>query len=235
MSANGLDVFDRTLEATHIWLNEICSELGPDKHIAWKVLSVVLHKLRDRLPLPLAAHHPRTITLGGASKSFWGGLRVGWIRAPRDLMATLVSARLTLDLGAPVLQQLFLTDLLGHREQIITERRTAIVSSRDALVGALRNRLPQWRFRMPEGGLCLWVELPEALSTPLCAAADQRGVVLAPGAQFAVEGGMERFVRLPFTGHSPEVVDEAVERLALAWDDAQSSRPTRQGRSPLVA
>jgi len=56
MSANGLDVFDRTLEATHIWLNEICSELGPDKHIAWKVLSVVLHKLRDRLPMPLAAH-----------------------------------------------------------------------------------------------------------------------------------------------------------------------------------
>ncbi len=56
MSANGLDVFDRTLETTHIWLNEICSELGPDKHIAWKVLSVVLHKLRDRLPLPLAAH-----------------------------------------------------------------------------------------------------------------------------------------------------------------------------------
>ncbi len=56
MSANGLDVFDRTLEATHIWLNEICSELGPDKHIAWRVLCVVLHKLRDRLPLPLAAH-----------------------------------------------------------------------------------------------------------------------------------------------------------------------------------
>ena len=56
MSANGLDVFDRTLETTHIWLNEICRELGPDKHIAWKVLSVVLHKLRDRLPLPLVGH-----------------------------------------------------------------------------------------------------------------------------------------------------------------------------------
>jgi uncharacterized protein (DUF2267 family) len=56
MSTHGLEVFDRTLETTHIWLNEICSELGPDKHIAWKVLSVVLQKLRDRLPLPLAAH-----------------------------------------------------------------------------------------------------------------------------------------------------------------------------------
>jgi uncharacterized protein (DUF2267 family) len=56
MSAHGLEVFDRTLETTHIWLNEICDELGPDKHVAWKVLSVVLQKLRDRLPLPLAAH-----------------------------------------------------------------------------------------------------------------------------------------------------------------------------------
>ena len=56
MSANGLDVFDKTLETTHIWLNEICNDLGPDKQVAWKVLSTVLHKLRDRLPIGLSAH-----------------------------------------------------------------------------------------------------------------------------------------------------------------------------------
>ena len=56
MSACGVDVFDRTLEATHIWLNEICNDLGPDKQVAWKVLSTVLHKLRDRLTVNLAAH-----------------------------------------------------------------------------------------------------------------------------------------------------------------------------------
>jgi uncharacterized protein (DUF2267 family) len=56
MSSSGLDVFDRTLETTHIWLNEICSDLGPDKQVAWKVLSTVLHKLRDRLTVNLAAH-----------------------------------------------------------------------------------------------------------------------------------------------------------------------------------
>jgi uncharacterized protein (DUF2267 family) len=56
MSASGLDVFDRTLETTHIWLNEICTDLGPDKQVAWKVLSTVLHKLRDRLTINLAAH-----------------------------------------------------------------------------------------------------------------------------------------------------------------------------------
>src|SRR5438874_3611752 len=56
MSASGLDVFDRTVEITHVWLNEICSDLGPDKQLAWKVLSTVLHKLRDRLTVNLAAH-----------------------------------------------------------------------------------------------------------------------------------------------------------------------------------
>ncbi len=56
MSANGLEVFDKTLETTHVWLKEICDNLGPDKQVAWKVLSVVLRKLRDRLPIGLAAH-----------------------------------------------------------------------------------------------------------------------------------------------------------------------------------
>jgi uncharacterized protein (DUF2267 family) len=56
MSANGLEVFDKTLETTHIWLKEIMADLGPDKQVAWKVLSTVLHKLRDRLTINLAAH-----------------------------------------------------------------------------------------------------------------------------------------------------------------------------------
>ncbi|HEX6741067.1 MAG TPA: DUF2267 domain-containing protein [Sphingomicrobium sp.] len=57
MSASGLDVFDRTVETTHVWLNEICDDLGRhDKQLAWKILSTVLHKLRDRLTINLAAH-----------------------------------------------------------------------------------------------------------------------------------------------------------------------------------
>jgi uncharacterized protein (DUF2267 family) len=56
MSANGLEVFDKTLETTHVWLKEIMADLGPDKQVAWKVLSTVLHKVRDRLTVNLAAH-----------------------------------------------------------------------------------------------------------------------------------------------------------------------------------
>jgi uncharacterized protein (DUF2267 family) len=56
MSATGLDVFDKTLQTTNVWLDEITATLGPDRQLAWKVLSVVLHKLRDRMPVELSAH-----------------------------------------------------------------------------------------------------------------------------------------------------------------------------------
>jgi uncharacterized protein (DUF2267 family) len=56
MSTNGLPVFDKTLQTTHIWLDEIMQRLGPDKQVAWKALGVVLHRLRDLLPVEAAAH-----------------------------------------------------------------------------------------------------------------------------------------------------------------------------------
>ncbi len=56
MPANGVEVFDRTLQTTHVWLDEIMAELGPDRQVAWRALSAVLRTLRDRLPIELAAH-----------------------------------------------------------------------------------------------------------------------------------------------------------------------------------
>jgi uncharacterized protein (DUF2267 family) len=56
MSATGLDVFDKTLQTTNKWLDEIMVEIGPDRQIAWHALGAVLRTLRDRLTLGLAAH-----------------------------------------------------------------------------------------------------------------------------------------------------------------------------------
>ena len=47
MSATGLDVFDKTLQTTHIWLDEMMAKLGPDRQVAWHVLGAVLHALRE--------------------------------------------------------------------------------------------------------------------------------------------------------------------------------------------
>jgi uncharacterized protein (DUF2267 family) len=56
MSAYGLEVFDRTLQTTHIWLDEIIEQLHTDRETAWRVLGAVLRALRDRLPLGRSAH-----------------------------------------------------------------------------------------------------------------------------------------------------------------------------------
>ena len=56
MSATGLDVFDKTLQTTHIWLDELMAEIGPDRQVAWHVLGTVLRAVRDRIPLELAVH-----------------------------------------------------------------------------------------------------------------------------------------------------------------------------------
>jgi uncharacterized protein (DUF2267 family) len=58
MSATGLDVFDKTLQTTNIWLDELMRDdaIGPDRQVAWHVLGAVLHAVRDRLPVDLAAH-----------------------------------------------------------------------------------------------------------------------------------------------------------------------------------
>ncbi|NYG56458.1 PLP-dependent aminotransferase family protein [Nocardioides perillae] len=171
---------------------------------------------RAGMPAPFAVHSPDAITLGSASKSHWGGLRLGWVRAPRDLVDRLTRARLGVDLGAPVLEQLVLARLLGDDHEVAVEHRRRLRRQRDALVAAVARELPSWRTRVPQGGLALWCELPEPVATALAAEADQRGVVVAPGPTFAVEGGLGRFVRLPWTRPEAEL-ELAVRRLAEAW------------------
>src|ERR687886_176925 len=56
MSSTGLEVFDRTVQETNIWLGEIAEDLGPDRQVAYRVLRAVLHALRDRLTVEQAAH-----------------------------------------------------------------------------------------------------------------------------------------------------------------------------------
>ncbi len=185
------------------------------------------------MPRPFAAYAPETLSVGSASKSFWGGLRLGWLRVPRGAEQRFTDTRIGLDLGAPVLEQLVLARLLEQGDTVVEANRVRLREQRDALVAAVSTRLPEWRFHRPGGGLALWCELPEGSSgTALATEAERHGVIVAPGPAFAPEGGLDRFVRIPWT-RPPAELRDAVDRLALAWDTDRvrtARRPGARGR-----
>jgi DNA-binding transcriptional MocR family regulator len=184
---------------------------------------------------PFAAFDGRTITVGSASKSHWGGLRIGWIRVPINEVGRFMEARVTLDLGAPVLEQVVLSHLLRQGSAPVEAQREQLRLQRAALVHALAQELPDWQYALPPGGLALWCTLPEPLSTPLVAAAEREKVLLAPGSAFAVDGrGIERHVRIPYALH-PDTLVDAAGRIATAWERAKRQRGRRSTRRPVVA
>jgi DNA-binding transcriptional MocR family regulator len=185
------------------------------------------------MPRPFASYAADTITLGSSSKPYWGGLRLGWIRAPHGTMDRLTQARVSLDLGAPVLEQLVLAHLLEGGTDVLDQHRTRLREQRDALVLAIGERLPEWGFRVPGGGLALWCELPDDGAIALVTEAERRGVIVAPGPVFAVEGGLNRFVRVPWTRSVPEL-QTAVERLAEAWAVVRGGDVTATSRSRVM-
>ncbi len=177
----------------------------------------------------------RVLTIGGMSKPYWGGLRIGWVRAAASVIARLAAARVAVDMSSPVLDQLVAARLLTAREQVVAARRAELRARRDTLVAALRANLPEWRFVVPNGGLCMWVELDAPVTSALARVVEEAGVRLAPGPRFGTDGTMERFLRLPYTLPEADLV-EAVRRLAEArqsLDRPSSVRPLRP--PPIVA
>jgi DNA-binding transcriptional MocR family regulator len=185
------------------------------------------------VPAPFASFHPDTLTAGSLSKAFWAGLRIGWLRVPDARLDEITRARLSLDLGCPVLEQLAATRLIGRRE-LVDQRLRQLRSSRDVALDALARHLPEWSVRRPSGGLHLWCELPEPVSSALVARAEDRDVILAAGPEFAPEGGLDRFVRIPFT-QPADLLADAIERLAEAWRETLAepigSRKARKART----
>jgi DNA-binding transcriptional MocR family regulator len=179
------------------------------------------------LPPPVAAfdRHARVLTVGGMSKPYWGGLRVGWVRAAGPVVQRLAAVRMGVDVASPVLDQLVAVRLLERADEIIPARRAELLAQRDALVGALRDELPQWRFTVPDGGVSLWAELDAPVASALARTAEELGVRVAAGPRFGVDGTMERFLRLPYTLQPADLV-EAVHRLAAARHDLErAGRP----------
>jgi len=177
----------------------------------------------SEVPGPIAGDgtSPHVVTIGSASKSFWGGVRVGWVRADPQVVRRLARVRQSADIATPVLEQLAVVELLRRADEILPGRVAELRARRDLLVDLVRDALPDWRVPVPAGGLCLWVDLGRPLAQALAAAAVPHGVLVTPGPAFTPDGSSRDRVRLTFT-REPEQLATAVGRLARAWSQVTS-------------
>jgi DNA-binding transcriptional MocR family regulator len=170
-------------------------------------------------PIASFAQRPGTVlTIGSASKTVWGGLRVGWVRTSIENVDRLIAARMANDLGAAVIDQLVFSELLDDFEPVLAYRRDALRASRDALESALQAHLPTWRMSPTRGGIASWVQLDEPVSSAITIAARSRGLLIGAGPWFGLDGEFEQFIRVPITADA-DAITRAVEILADAFGD----------------
>ena len=177
---------------------------------------------------PLAAHGPGHISIGSLSKAFWGGLRVGWVRADLDTVQRLTTVAVRANMSGPAVEQLAACHLLDGADAALQAHRERLRERRGALVDALAEHLPAWRVPVPPGGLVLWCQLPSRCSTALTAAAAEHGLRLAAGPRFSTGHAVDDRLRLPYT-HPPDVLRRAVERLAAADANTGTNRHQKPG------
>ncbi|MGW2407394.1 MocR-like transcription factor YczR [Streptomyces sp. NPDC001739] len=192
----------------------------------WLVVDETLADLALDVPAPppFAAHAAaggtgQVITLGSMSKTHWGGLRIGWLRAPARLVTELAGQRVATDMGGSVVDQLLALTLLAQAEDLLPPRLDQLRRQRAALAAALAEHLPQWTWRLPPGGLSLWADLGEPVASALAERALEHGVRIESGAYFATDPGIfEQRLRIPYTTPA-DTLREAVRRMATALAD----------------
>jgi len=156
------------------------------------------------------------LTVGSLSKLFWGGLRLGYVRGDEATLARLARLKASTDIGTPVASQVIASRLLPQADEIRENRRLERRHRYEVLTGVLRERIPEWTWAEPDGGLCLWTHMSRGDAAAFVPVAARHGVGIAPGAVSSTSEAHSDYLRLPF-GHRPDVLTEAAHRLGDAW------------------
>src|SRR5262245_15876820 len=175
--------------------------------------------LAGRPPAPIAAFDREApiLTIGSLSKLYWGGLRIGWIRASEEILLRMTRLKIMADLGGSLIGQLVAVRLLAEAERVRAIRRREMRERLERLTGLLSRHLPEWSWVEPAGGLSLWVKLPRGDASTFAQVALRHGVAVVPGALASPTGGWADRLRMPYVLEAGPM-REGVERLARAWE-----------------
>src|SRR5579871_1068178 len=158
-----------------------------------------------------------TVLLRSFSKVSFPGLRVGWALGPKRLIERLRHAKEASDLHTDQLSQAVLLEFVesgkleAHRERVLAAGAERLA----ATLEACREFLPAWtRWTEPEGGMNVWVRLPQPLNaSELLPRAQKDGVAYMPGRYFEVSRRDAGALRLSFAGLPPEQIRKGLEIL----------------------
>jgi 2-aminoadipate transaminase len=171
-------------------------------------------------------HAGNVIYFGSFSKTLAPGLRLAWIAAPPEVIAKLVQIKQGADLHTSIFVQMvaYETARDGFLERHIQKIRAVYRERRDVMLAAMEEHFPKTvHWTQPQGGLFLWVSLPEGMvSSQLLRTALQRKVAFVPGNSFFAvdEQAGDRHFRMNYSNMKPEMIREGICRLAQVIREA---------------
>ena len=154
------------------------------------------------------------------SKTLAPGLRLGWIVAPKDVVAKIVQMKQGTDLHTSSFDQMVAYEVArgGFLDRHVRHIREVYRQRRDVMLHAMEDSFPpEVHWTHPQGGLFLWVTTPESINTAdLLKEAIQQKVAFVPGHSFHPTGGGHNTMRLNFSNASEEMIVEGIRRMAVA-------------------
>jgi 2-aminoadipate transaminase len=189
-------------------------------------------ELRFRGEPELSMRHflgDQAVLLGSFSKIVSPGLRLGWIVSSPAIMEKLVIAKQASDLHSSSFEQRLVHRFLldQNLDQHLDRIRAAYGAQRDVMIRMIEAHCPpEIRFTRPEGGMFLWVTLPEGLSSmDLFDRAVRENVAFVPGHPFYIDGGGDQTLRLNFSNTDPGRIEEGIQRLGKAMKQLTAGPP----------
>jgi len=160
----------------------------------------------------------RVVHLGSFSKILAPGLRVGWISASPELILKFELIKYGADLQPNELVEMTIDSYLRkhnldeHLEKIKAEYK----ARRDLMIDVIRNEFPaEAKWYYPEGGMFVWIELPEGINTrELLKKAVDKGVAFIPGGSFYPNGGVEYAFRINFSNMQRKKIVQGMKILS---------------------
>ncbi|MBU1815753.1 MAG: PLP-dependent aminotransferase family protein, partial [Gammaproteobacteria bacterium] len=176
-------------------------------------------------PAPLTARNPDgCIYMGSFSKVLAPGLRLGFVVAPKAVYPKLLQAKQAADLHTPGYNQRLVAEVMkgNFLDRHVPTIRALYKSQCEAMLTALDKEMQglsvQWN--RPDGGMFLWVRLPEGMSAvELLPKAVERNVAFVPGAAFYADNADPRTLRLSFVTSTAEQIATGIAALAAAIRD----------------